>query len=137
MTRTRLVIWDIDGVWYPGYSTSHAAKASTNDYRPLLADITERMRLFDSKYVGIWEERTGRRLESVGDVSDMMNDFRYTDMRDSVYKGLSVQEAGQRTVKGKQYLLKGMTLGEVKKAADMVPYTEGLQEAVREIRNAG
>ncbi|MBI2579976.1 MAG: hypothetical protein HYW27_03675, partial [Candidatus Aenigmarchaeota archaeon] len=45
--------------------------------------------------------------------------------------------AGQRTVKGKQYLLKGMTLGEVKKAADMVPYTEGLQEAVREIRNAG
>ena len=137
MAGTKLVVWDIDGVWYPGYATSHAAHYRTGDYKPLLKDIVEKMRLFSYEHVEMWKEMMGRSLDSIGDVSDMMNDFRYTDMRNTVYAGMPVEEARQRTVRGKHYLLKGMTLDQVRMAADGIPYTEGLEEAVRGIRNAG
>jgi hypothetical protein len=135
LERPRLVVWDVDRVWYHDISTTYAARGSKADYRPYLEDFVNRG-WFTNHHVALWENKMGRRLDSVGALADMLTDFLYK-MKGEVYEGLSDQERKNRTIEGKQSLLRGLTIGEVKAIAGSVPYTDGLTDAVVDIRQAG
>jgi len=135
---TRAVIWDIDKVWYQDISTTYAARGIRADFRPYLQGFVEERKWFTHDDVTRWEETTGRKIDSVGAVADMLTDFLYkAELRSTVYAGVSDQEAKNRTIEGKQELLRGMTFGEVKAIADSVQNTAGLAEAISDITNAG
>ena len=135
LAQPRLVVWDVDRVWYPDISTTYAARGSKANYGHYLEDFISRG-WFTNYHVALWERKMGRKLDSVGALADMLTDFLYK-MKGEVYEDLSDQERKNRTIEGKQALLKGLTIGEVKTIADSVPYTDGLTDAVIDIRQAG
>jgi hypothetical protein len=129
------VLWDIDNVWYSGMSRTHAANGSKADYRPHLERFVEKRGLFTYSDVQYWEETTGRKVDSIGTLADMLTDFLYS-MKDRIYPNIGVEEAKQLTIEAKQEILHGMTMREIRRIADAVPYTEGLREAVRTLFEA-
>jgi len=133
---TNIVVWDIDKVWYPDISTTYCARGSTADHKPYLKDFVENKGWFTYDHVHQWEEATGRPINSIGALADMLTDFLYK-MKSTVYAGVSDQDAKTRTIEGKQALLKGLTIGDVKRIADAVPYTDGLKEAIDGIYKSG
>ena len=88
---------------------------------------------FTYDHVKQWERQTGREVNSVGAVADMLTDFLYK-MKGVVYEGVSDQDAKTRTIEGKQALLKGLTMGNVKRIADSVDGTDGLSDAIYALR---
>jgi len=134
---TRIVVWDIDRVWYSDISTTYCARGNKADYRPYLRHFVEENNWFTYENVKQWEKLTGRQVNSIGALADMLTDFLYKkELQSTVYANVSDQDAKNRTIEGKQALLKGLTIGEVKTIADSVQNTTGLSKAIQEIRYA-
>ncbi len=137
-----LIVWDVDRVWYGDISTTYAAKGSTQRFEPHLREAYEKGHVTPEQ-VEMWQKATGRKLgtpgnEYVGALAEMYTDLFYgmTDGGVSVVipKGTISKE---QTIAGKQALLKGLTIGDVKRIADAVPYNPGLVEAIEALRASG
>lgn len=120
----KVVLWDVDGVWYYGISTGHAVERSSVDPIPVLHHGLEE-RWFSQEDVDRWKEEYNREIVSATDLSQMLYDMYYTMQRDG--QPLIKRE---HIVQGRQALLKGMTMKQVREVADSVPRNPGLDYAV-------
>ncbi|MDI6721607.1 MAG: hypothetical protein QMD85_04405 [Candidatus Aenigmarchaeota archaeon] len=129
----KLVVWDIDKVWTHDFTTTYAAWGNELDYRPYLKECVD-SGIFSYEHIREAEIRTGRKVNSVGSLSDVVKYFLY-NMKDEVYPHLSDQEAKNATITLAQKLLKGLTIDRIKEIADSIPYKKGLREAIQSLRD--
>jgi hypothetical protein len=123
-----VVNFDLDGVCYKGISTSHVADRSTSDATGHLSTLLSKG-WFTSDDVQRWsnEYNGGKPVLIVPDLARCLTDFLYKMKRPETDQSVITKE---QTIEGKQMILGGITLGEVKAAADAVPWAEGLEEAL-------
>ncbi|HLD49107.1 MAG TPA: hypothetical protein VJB11_01985 [archaeon] len=122
-----LINWDVDNVWYKGISTSHCAEKSMADPRSYLDGFVEK-KWFSYDDVKNWQDsyNGGKEIITIKELAQCLTDFLYKMKKDD-----SSIITKEQTIEGKQSLLKGMTIKEVRKMADSIPYTDGLFDAVR------
>lgn len=135
MGKIQAIGWDIDGVWYKGISTSHAADASTLDPAPYLKRFVEDNGWFTYDDVRRWADFAAKNsehpIEAVGDLAQMLTDFYYKMTKPDSDEHVVTRE---QIVQGKQATLWGMSLRELKKIARDVPKTPGLDKAIQTFR---
>jgi len=120
--------WDADRVIYPGLSTSICAEKSTLDPEPYVNEFILR-KWFTEDDVNRWceEYNEGKGIASVGDVARMLTDF--------MYKMGIISK--QQTIEGKQAILRGLTMKDIRKISEEIEYNPGLREAVETFRKEG
>ena len=132
MERIYVVGWDHDKVAIPDLTTSVLARASPLQADPYLKEFVEERKWFTYSDVDNWEQRTSRKVrgQKVGALADMLTDFLYKDRKAD---GNSVITK-QQTIEGKQYLLRGLSVNQVREIIGGVPFTDGLRKTVMEFR---
>ena len=108
--------WDVDNVWYKGISTSHCADRSPADPKPYLDGFF------------------GKNWFSYDDVKNWqcLTDFLY-----KMKKGDNSVISKEQTIEGKQSLLKGMTMKQIRDIADEIKYTDGLEDTIYNFKKDG
>ncbi|MBI4021552.1 MAG: hypothetical protein HY369_04880 [Candidatus Aenigmarchaeota archaeon] len=131
----RVVCWDVDRVWYPGISTSYCADQSVSNPRPYLEGFLDRG-WFTPADVAAWAAYRGKDPDApiarMADLAAMLTDFFY-ELKSGGRPVLSKPQA----VEGKQSLLTGTTMSEIRAIADGVPLTPGFRETVASLRGCG
>ena len=132
--RIAAVDWDVDRVWYHDISTTCCARGRQGDPGVYVQNGINRG-IYTTADVEKWEAtfNDGRWVATIGGVADMFTAF-YNKMTKPDGSRILTKE---QTIELKQRLLKGMTLGEVKKIAKSVPYTQGLDSTTTTFRERG
>ena len=131
------VCWDVDKVWYPGYSTNFLAEKSNSDPGPLLQDFLSQG-WFTLSDVDSWAmaRRRGAKepIESAKDLAELLTDFHYEMKReDSDEPIINMNQLRE----GKQAIISGLTMKQVREIADSIEYSPGLLEAIETVRRSG
>ena len=118
--------WDVDNVWYKGISTTHSAEKSPLNPQPFVEGFIEKG-WFTEDDVQRWkgEYNGGKDIASIGDLAKCLTDFLY-----KMKKGESSVITKEQTIEGKQSLLRGLTIKEIKQIAESIKYSDGLEETV-------
>lgn len=123
----RLSLWDVDGVWYEGISTDYVAELS-------IVDPDEMLRYFlDSSMVSqndvdLWCSG-GKEIGTPADLSRMLHDLFHKMKQDR-----KPRISRDVYLRSRQLLAKGMTMQQIRKVADVVPYNPGVREAAKTLR---
>ena len=137
MKKIRAIGWDVDNVWYKGISTSHAADSSRLDPDPYVSSFLN-YGWFSRQDIQRWADAEGKDpkepIRTVADVAQMLTDFYYKIKKEGSEESLITRE---QIVQGKQALLKGMSLGEIKGIAHGIPKTNGLYKAIKTFDDTG
>jgi hypothetical protein len=107
-----IVGWDADRVMYNDLITSICAKGSRLDSASYLKDFVEEKKWFTYDDVHRWENQTGKKVETVGYLADMLTDFLYKMKK---VDGSASVTTKQQTIEGKQAILKCLTIGDIQK----------------------
>lgn len=136
MKRINAINWDVDKVWYKDISTTYCAEASPLDPKPYLDGFLKEG-WFSRDDVKKWADYVGKDpnepIKTVGDMARCLTDFLYrikTDDGDSII-------TKEQTIKGKQSLLKDLSMRQIREIAGNVELTPGLRDAVNEFRATG
>jgi len=130
MRRIKAIGWDVDNVWYGGTSSSYCANSSKSDPSPHIERFVGEG-LFTHDDIDDWGRYSGKGedpIESVGDLARCLTDFFYVLKRPEGNPVLTKKQV----IKGKQSLLRGLTMTDVRGTADAVQLTTGFREAVHE-----
>jgi hypothetical protein len=134
--KIRAVCWDVDKVWYPGISTSYLAEKSDLDPGPLLEGFLSQG-WFGPADVDSWAitRRGGAKdpIKSAKDLADLLTDFHYEMRRQDSDRPII---AMKQLREGKQAILRGLTMKQVKEVADSIQYSPGLLEAIEAFRQS-
>ena len=131
------ICWDVDKIWYQGHSIDFLAEKSNVDPGPLLQCFLSEG-WFDLADVEKWSvvRRKGARwpIESAKDLSDLLRDFHFemtTEGSDRPIITMNQLRAGE------QAIIRGLTMAQIREAADSIEYSPGLLEAVATFRRRG
>jgi hypothetical protein len=141
MVVTKLVIWDVDKVWYPDLGTTYASMGSRGDGRKFVEEGLAN-NWYTQENIDAWQayrtvQGKNNDLGSIHNVATMYTDFFKTP--ESTGEGKTIFTKTE-TIQRKQALLKGLTMADVRAVADgyVLPnLTPGLKEAVAEFRAMG
>lgn len=136
MTSVKAVIWDIDGVWYAGISTTICARHSELDPAPFHEQFMKE-RWYTEEAAEKWMKATGRQLKKVDDLAQMLTDFFYGLKKGGKVVCPRESITKEQIVKGKQAILRGLTMKQIREAADNTAYNPGLKDAVCMLRANG
>jgi hypothetical protein len=127
------VDWDVDNVWYKGISTTHCAEKSPLNPEPFIDSFIEKG-WFTREDVEKWsaEYNSGNPIVSIGNLAMCLTDFLY-----KIRKGESSLITKEQTIEGKQSLLRGLTIKDIKRIAESTKYNEGLEETVSRFKKDG
>jgi hypothetical protein len=133
MGKIYVIGWDADLVMYPGLSTSICAEKSPLDPQIYLDDFFKK-NWFTKDDVGKWAQtyNEGKSIQTVGDLARCLTDFLY-----KMKKGEVSVITKEQTIEGKQAILKGLTMKQIREISDSIEYTPGLEEAVRAFKKDG
>lgn len=138
MRNIALVGWDADRVMYDGLSTSICAEQSPLDPMPYIDDFVERRGWFTYDDVTKWAESVGRDTETpiktVGDLANCLTAFLYSMNKPGSDESVITKS---QTIKGKQAILRGLSIAQIVEISDGIEYTDGLGEAVETFRADG
>ncbi len=131
------VCWDVDKVWYPGYSTSYLSERSDSDPGSLLQSFLSQ-EWFSLADVDRWamERRGGAKepIKRARDLADLLTDFHYEMTRQGSDRPIITMN---QLREGKQAIIRGLTMAQIKAAADAIEYTPGLLETIENFRRSG
>jgi hypothetical protein len=131
------VCWDVDKVWYRGISTSYLAEKSDLEPRPLLEGFLSQG-WFSPTDVDRWAitRRGGAEdpIKSAKDLADLLTDFHYQMKRQASDRPIITMK---QLREGKQAILRGLTMKQIKEVADSIQYSPGLLEAIEAFRRSG
>ncbi|MBI4895736.1 MAG: hypothetical protein HY831_04560 [Candidatus Aenigmarchaeota archaeon] len=144
MGKLYVVNFDMDQVCYKGISTSHVADRSIADATHHLRELVENRRWFAYDDFKRWNDdyNKGQELSyqqdtpvvSVPILARCLTDFLYKMKKDGFDESVITKE---QTIQGKQMILGGISMGEIRSIAYEVPWTEGLLDAVNLFRHHG
>ena len=130
------VCWDVDKVWYPGISTSYLAEKSNLDPGPLLEGFLSQG-LFSLTDIDRWAitRRGGAEdpIKSATDLSELLTDLHYEMRRqDSDDPIIPMKQCRE----GKQAIVRGLTMKQIKEVAASIQYSPGLLEAIEAFKRS-
>jgi hypothetical protein len=134
--RISAVCWDVDKVWYQGISTSYLAEKSDLDPGPLLEDFLSQG-WFGLADIDRWAvtRRGGAKepIKSASDLAELLTDFHYEMSRqDSDRPVITMKQLRE----GKQAIVRGLTMKQIKEVAASIQYSPGLWEAIEAFRRS-
>jgi phosphoserine phosphatase len=130
------VCWDVDKVWYPGISTSYLAERSNLDPGPLLEGFLSQG-WFDLADIDRWAvtRRGGAKdpIKRITDLSELLTDLHYEMRRQDSDNPVITMEQCRG---GKQAILRGLTMKQIKEVSASIQYSPGLLEAVEAFKRS-
>lgn len=131
--RIYAVGWDADRVLYRGLITSICAEQSVLDPGRYFDGFVDKG-WFTHDDAKRWadEYNEGREIEAVGDLARMLTDFLY-----SMRKGDDSVITKKQTIEGKQLILGGLTMRDIRRISDSVEYSNGAEYAVSALSREG
>jgi len=134
MGRIQVVDWDVDKVWYKDISTSYCANTSPLDPKSYLQQFLSEG-WFTDEDVRRWAEYRGRDattpIQTPGDLAECLTDFLYRIKKPDGSGSVITKE---QTIQGKQALLRGLTMKNIREIADSIELTPGLRDAITTFR---
>ena len=127
-----VVHWDHDKVLIGDLTTSVLARHSPLLPGPYVEEFVERRKWFRYDDVRTWEDKNQRGINTTGDLADMLTDFLYKVMRPDGNPVLTKDQ----TVQAKNYILRGLTVGQVEEIIQEVPLTDGVSVGIERFRLA-
>jgi len=133
--RIKVICWDADKTMYNNFITSISAEKSTLAPGPYIEDFIKNRGWFGYGDIERWKKEfnSGNEVKSIGDLAKMLTDFLY---KMTGVDGKSVITKKQ-TIEGKQAILKGLTIGDIKKYSEAIEYNPGVEEAISEFKKYG
>lgn len=130
------VCWDVDKVWYQGVSTSYLANKSNLDPGPLLESFLSQG-WFSPADVDRWAitYRRGAKdpIKSAKDLADLLTDFHYEMTELGSDRPIIIMKQLRQ---GKQAILRGLTMKQIKEVAQSINYSPGLLEAIEAFKRS-
>jgi hypothetical protein len=131
------VCWDVDKVWYPGYSTSFLAEKSNSDSGSLLQGFLSQG-WFSPSDVDSWSmaRRRGAKepIQSAKDLADLLTDLHYEMTRGGSNEPIITMK---QLREGKLAIIRGLTMKQIRGVADSIEYSPGLLEAIEAFGRRG
>jgi FMN phosphatase YigB (HAD superfamily) len=131
------VCWDVDKVWYAGYSTNFLAEKINSDPGSLLQDFLSQG-WFGPSDVDSWAilRRRGAKepIESAKDLADLLTDFHYEMTKEGSSEPVITMK---QLREGKLAIIRGLTMEQIREVADSIEYSPGLLEAIETFRQRG
>lgn len=135
--RISAVCWDVDKVWYQGISTSYLAEKSDLDPGLLLEDFLSQG-WFGHADIDRWAatRRGGAKepIKRITDLANMLTDFHYEMSRQDSDRPVITMEQCRG---GKQAIVRGLTMKQIKEVAASIQYSPGLLEAIEAFKRSG
>ena len=130
------VCWDVDKVWYQGIATSYLAEKSNLAPGPLLESFLSQG-WFSPADVDSWAAtyRRGAKdpIRSAKDLADLLTDFHYKMTEHGSDRPIIMMKQLRQ---GKQAILRGLTMKQIKEVAQSVEYSPGLLEAIEAFKRS-
>jgi len=135
--RISAICWDVDKIWYQGHSVDFLAGKSNVDPGPLLQGFLSRgwFSLADVERWAVTRRKEAKgSIESAKDLSDLLRDFHFEMTMEGSDKPIITMNQLRA---GGQAIIRGLTMAQIREAADSIEYSPGLLEAMATFRRHG